>query len=153
MKASSFDHANILSHQNCGRALECMIQCVVFVVGPLPFTSFSRPPCIHMTLLVWWMRPGLPHFSRSSTSMWMQTEEQKTEEAWEWGYSFATFSTYHCILYVVPGVLRSCNITLTYNQSTERLQFINSTWDAMPVSHFHAYVCCIYYWKTLMDVE
>ena len=41
---------------------------------------------------------------------------------------------------IVPGVLRSCNIILTYNQSTERLQFINSTWDAMPVSHLHAYV-------------
>ena len=52
-------------------------------------------------------------------------------------FSFAAFSTYHCIPYIVPGVLRSCNITLTYNQSTERLQFINSTWDAMPVSHLH----------------
>ena len=59
-------------------------------------------------------------------------------------FSFATFSTYPCIPYVVLGVLRSCNITLTYNQSTERLQFINSVWDAMPVSHLHvAYVCSI----------
>ena len=58
-------------------------------------------------------------------------------------FSFATFSTY-CIPYIVPGVLRSCNITLTYNHSAERLQFINSTWDTMPVSHLHvAYVCSI----------
>ena len=46
---------------------------------------------------------------------------------------------------IVPGVLRSCNITLTYNQSTERLQFIDSTWDTMLVSHSYvAYVCWMY---------
>ena len=35
----------------------------------------------------------------------------------------------------VPAVPTTCNITLLYDQSSGRLQIINSTWDSMPVSH------------------
>ena len=44
--------------QNCNRALERMIQCIVLAVGPLPL----RPPHVHLTFM-WWMLPGLPHSS------------------------------------------------------------------------------------------
>ena len=35
----------------------------------------------------------------------------------------------------VPAVPSSCNITLSYDQSSRRLLFINSTWDTVPVCH------------------
>ena len=62
-----------------------MIQCVVFAVGPLPFTSFTRPPDV--THVMDETRPS-PFFAlfRFRVLYWTQTEEQKTGEAWEWGY-------------------------------------------------------------------
>ena len=56
VKTSSFDHAN--------RALEWMIQCVVFVVGPLLPTSTSRTPDIIYVLNE--ARPS-PFFTMFST--------------------------------------------------------------------------------------
>ena len=48
----------------------------------------------------------------------------------------------------ITAVPTSCNITLSYNQPSERLLFITSTWDTVPVSlimhfmplHFLIYV-------------
>ena len=39
------------------------------------------------------------------------------------------------IFYTVPAVPNSCNISLSYNQSSKRLLLINSTWNTVPVSH------------------
>ena len=68
VKTSSFDHAN--------RALEWMIQCVVFVVGPLLPTSTSCTLDIIYVLNE--TRPS-PFFTMSFTFVlyWMQTKEQK----------------------------------------------------------------------------
>ena len=35
----------------------------------------------------------------------------------------------------VPAVVSRCNITVAYDHPPERLLFINTTWDSMPVSH------------------
>ena len=40
----------------------------------------------------------------------------------------------YTLVAVVPS---SCNITLSYNQSSRRLMFINSTWDTVLVSHLY----------------
>ena len=37
-------------------------------------------------------------------------------------------------IFAVPADLGSCNITLSYNQSTGRLQYITSSWNSIPVS-------------------
>ena len=77
---------------NCGRLLEQMIKCIVLVVGPL------HPPYVHLTLVTWWMLPGLPCFSlvlrgRSCVLLWTQTEG-KMGEAWYQGYNAAGYSLY-----------------------------------------------------------
>ena len=41
------------------------------------FTSTSRPPCVHLTSLTWWMRPGLPHFSHPSASVYYTERKPK----------------------------------------------------------------------------
>ena len=47
----------------------------------------------------------------------------------------------------VPAVPDSCNVTsLSYNQSSGRLLFIDITWDSMPVSHI------THSWSTYMQV-
>ena len=35
----------------------------------------------------------------------------------------------------VPAVVSHCNITITYDHPPDRLLFIKTTWDSMPVSH------------------
>ena len=55
-------------------------------------------------------------------------------------------------IFTVPAVPRSCNITLLYDQSSQRLQFIDTTWDLIPVCHttgfavflFRSEVCTYY---------
>ena len=84
--------------QNCSRALEWMMQCVVLAVGPLPplrpphvhlastsrpprvhLTSTSRPPHVHLTSFTWWVLPGLPHFHWSSTPVYYCECKQKVK--------------------------------------------------------------------------
>ena len=36
---------------------------------------------------------------------------------------------------VVPAAASNCTIILSYNQSSEKLLFINITWDSVPVSY------------------
>ena len=62
------------------RALECMIQCIVFAVGPLPLTSFSCPPHVHLMSLTWWMRQGLPRFSHSSAPVYYTESKPKNKK-------------------------------------------------------------------------
>ena len=47
-----------------------------------------------------------------------------------------------CFLFanIAPAAPTSCNVTLLYDQSSRRLQFIDTTWDWMPVSHITGYV-------------
>ena len=39
------------------------------------------------------------------------------------------------VLFAVITVPSSCNITLSYNQTSEKLLFITSSWNTVPVSH------------------
>ena len=55
---------------------------------------------------------------------------------------YATFP-YAFISPTVPAVPTSCNISLSYNQSSSRLQFIAITWDTVPVSHMKSLNCTI----------
>jgi len=72
--------------QNCGRALERMIQCVAWWLGPYPPTSTSCPPSWRYSRNECF--PGLPSFSELfcfCVLLWTQTEG-KTRKAWEWGH-------------------------------------------------------------------
>ena len=72
--------------QNCGRALERMIQCVAWWLGPYPPTSTSCPPSWRYSRNECF--PGLPSFSELfcfCVLLWTKTEG-KTRKAWEWGH-------------------------------------------------------------------
>ena len=48
------------------------------------------------------------------------------------------------VFFAVIAVPSSCNITLSYNQTSERLLFITSSWNTVPVSH---------QWATLVQLS
>ena len=116
-------------------------------------------PGISVCILCWlWVMSGAPNFSQVEESERLCLHCPKAWHTWLLHYQTSNYNTAFdlvtkvnllicCLQYIslysiVPGILRSCNITLTYNLSTRRLQFINSTWDAMPVSHLHVPCVC-----------
>jgi len=59
--------------------LSPVLACVganIFAVVPLPL----RPPRVHLTSHTWWMRPGLPHFSCSSASVYYTERKPKNKK-------------------------------------------------------------------------
>ena len=70
-----------------------------YSVGPLPLTSFSHPPHIHLTSLMWWMRPGLPRFSCSSASMYY-TEPKPKNTKWGRSGNEASFYTIGMLAFI-----------------------------------------------------
>ena len=91
MKASSFDHGNVLSPELC-RALERMIQCLFLRLVPsllrhfrVHLASTLCPPDVTHVMNETRSSPFFPLF-RFRVLYWTQTKEQKTGEAWERGY-------------------------------------------------------------------
>lgn len=50
----------------------------------------------------------------------------------------------YSFIFTVPVPPSSCNITLLYNQLSRRLQFIDTTWDLMPVAMSHNRFCSLF---------
>ena len=48
-------------------------------------------------------------------------------------------------IFAVPAAPRNCTVTLSYNQLSGRLQYINSTWDIVPVSHITLFLMSVHY--------
>ena len=86
-----------------------MIQCVVFAVGPLPLTSFSRPPHIHLMSLMWWMRPGLPCFHALPLPCIILNTNQRTKNRGGLGTRL-TFHHYRSVPQIRPPF---CNLSLS----------------------------------------
>ena len=74
-----------------------------------------------------------PHQTIAATNMVFVSKLQLVFE------SVSTLDKLHLLtsksFFLVPAAPRNCNITLSYNQSSNELVFLSSTWDSVPVSH------------------
>ena len=62
-----------------GTKLTLWVYSYIFEYQSRPLTSFLHPPRVHLMSHTWWMRPGLPCFSRSSTSVYYTERKLKNK--------------------------------------------------------------------------
>ena len=130
----SLMHINIYSYiERLGERLyQCPVVGVIHILK-LPPISSVKPlldsPC--------WYSAGGPSLLKIQT---LSKTICVSSQYWAFVHDSARDTCYSqpvshsYLLLIVPAVPSTCNITLSYNQSSGRLQFINSTWDTVPVS-------------------